>query len=423
MKIAIFSYGSRGDFEPFLALAVGLQKAGHTVILAAPTRFADFAAQHQVPFAALAGDPEEVSKMINDAGGNVFGVVKSIRDFVFSVSAEVSRASFVAAEGADLLVHSFLFTTGMHSWAREHGLPDVSIQTFPVFASTRAFPNAAFAQVPPGPLSALTHWLTEQIMWFGGNSGYKPAQAAHPEISYPSRLYWPFRETRERRRTPLLFAYSPSVLPRPVEWGADVHVPGYFFLDDDSYQPPEALTRFLQTGPPPICVTFGSMINRDAKKNHQIVTESMRSSHNRAIFMTGWGEWKTDQAPENILYLESVPFSWLLPRCKAVIHHGGAGTTAAGLRAGIPNIVIPHTADQPFWGKRVHALGAGPVPISIKKLSRSRLGQALNEIENPGLIKAAQSVGQLIRAERGLETAIGLIEQEKEWFTLKNPNL
>ena len=341
----------------------------------------------------------------------------------FSVAAEVSRASFAAAEGADLLVHSFLFTTGMHSWAREHNLPDLSIQTFPMFAPTRAFPNVAFAQLPPGSLSYLTHWLADQIMWFGGNSGYKPARLANPGIAYPSKLYWPFSQSPERQRTPLLFAYSPSVLPRPVEWGAEVHVPGYFFLEADSYQPPETLTRFLEAGPAPICVTFGSMINRDAKRIHQIVTEAIRLSHNRAIFLTGWGDWKIEESSENILYLESVPFVWLLPRCKAVIHHGGAGTTAAGLRAGIPNIVIPHTADQPFWGGRVHALGAGPVPIPVKQLSNSRLARVLSEIENPVLIKAAQSIGQLIRSERGLETTIRLIEQFGAPATLKNRNL
>jgi sterol 3beta-glucosyltransferase len=237
MNIAILTYGSRGDFEPFLALAVGLQKAGHTVTLAAPHRFDEFAAQRHVPFVPLAGDPEQVSKMINDAGENVFRVVKSIRDYVFSITAEVSRASFSAAEGADLLVHSFLFTTGMHSWAREHHIPDVSVQTFPVFAPTRAFPNPAFAQAPPGPFSYLTHWLTDQITWYGGNSGYQPALRAHPEIPYPRKLYWPFRSSPDRLRTPLLFAYSPSVLPRPAEWGEDVYVTGYFFLADESYQP------------------------------------------------------------------------------------------------------------------------------------------------------------------------------------------
>lgn len=423
MKIAIFSYGSRGDFEPFLALAVGLQKANHTVILAAPYRFADFAARYQVPFAPLPGDPEEVSKMINDAGGNVFLAVKSIRDFVFSVTAEVSRASFAAAEGADLLVHSFLFTTGMHSWAREHALPDISVQIFPVFAPTSAFPNVAFAQVPPGPISYLTHWLTDQIMWFGGNSGYKPAQPAHPEISYPSKLYWPFSDSRERLRTPLLFAYSPSVLPRPVEWGADVHVPGYFFLDDDSFQPPEALSHFLQAGPPPICVTFGSMINRQAKQIQEIIIEALHIRNERAVFLAGWGNPQDGISSEQLLYLDDVPHGWLFPHCKASIHHGGAGTTAASLRAGIPTLILPHAVDQPFWGRRIQILGIGPAPIPVKSLTLSRLLAAMDELEKPAILLKAQAMSRKIQSENGLEVAIRLIEHEKAVFTLKNANL
>ncbi len=416
MNISILTYGSRGDVQPYLALALGLQKAGHTVKLVAPHRFAALAASCQVPFVPLAGDPEEISKRINDVGENPFRVAQVIRDFVFSITPEVSRASFAAAEGADLLIHSFLFTTGMHSWAREHQLPDVSIQYMPVFAPTRAFPNPAFAQVPPGPFSTLTHWLTEQIMWTGGNCGYKPALAAHPEISYPTKLYWPFRDSPERSRTPLLFAYSPSVLPRPGEWGAEVHVTGYFFLDDEPYQPPEALIRFLEAGPPPICITFGSMINRQAEKIQQAIVAAVTQSRQRAIFLTGWGDWKTQSDSENLLYLQAVPHSWLLPRCKLVIHHGGAGSTAAGLRAGIPNIVVPHTADQPFWGKRVQALGAGPTPIPVKKLTVNRLLTAIAEAENPAVIAAAEAVGRLIRAENGVQAAVSLIEQEQSAF-------
>jgi sterol 3beta-glucosyltransferase len=423
MKIPIFTYGSRGDFEPFLALAVGLQKAGHTVTLAGPYRFAEFAARYQVSFMPLAGDPEEVSRLINDAGVNPFRQAQIIRDFVFSVTAEVSRASFAAAADADLLIHSFLFTTGMHSWAREHRLPDLSVQIFPVFASTRAFPNPAFAQVPPGPFSYLTHWLTEQIMWYVGNSGYQPALTAHPEISYPTKLYWPFQESPDRLRTPLLFAYSPSVLPRPVEWGTEVHVTGYFFLDDESYQPPAALSRFLEAGPPPVCVTFGSMINRQAEQIHRVVVDALAQSRQRAIFLTGWGNWNAASTAENILYLDAVPHSWLLPRCQLVIHHGGAGTTAAGLRAGIPNIVIPHTADQPFWGQRVQALGAGPAPIPIKKLAVERLLTALAETGNPSVLAAAEAVGRLIRSENGVNAAIRLVEATKARFSLKNHNL
>jgi sterol 3beta-glucosyltransferase len=423
MKITIFTYGSRGDVQPFLALAVGLQKAGHTVTLAAPHRFADFVAQYQVSFVPLPGDPEEVSKKINNAGENVFGVIKSIRDYVFSIMPEVSRASFSAAEGADLLIHSFLFTTGMHSWACEHGIPDISVQTFPVFAPTRAFPNPAFAQVPPGVLSYLTHWLTEKIMWYGGNSGYKPALLAHPEISYPTKLDWPFSDTPDHPRTPLLFAYSPNVLPRPSEWGAAVHVCGYFFLDDDFYQPPASLSRFIESGSPPVCVSFGSMMHQQAKRTGKILLETFTRKGERAIILTGWGGWRADSVPENVLYLDAAPHTWLLPRCKAIIHHGGAGTTAAGLRAGIPNIVVPHTADQPFWGRRVHALGAGPAPIPIKKLTVPRLLAALTKTEEQPVLMAAQAIGRLIRAEDGVGAAISLIEQEKARFSLINKSL
>jgi sterol 3beta-glucosyltransferase len=387
-----------------------LREAGHAVRLAAPQRFANLAGQYDVAFTPLPGDPEEVSRLLNDAGGNALRATRVIREHVFSITAEVSRASFLAAEGADLLVHSFLFTTGMHSWAREHGLPDVSVQTFPVFARTRAFPNVAFSWVPPGPFSYLTHWLTDQAMWYGGNSGYRPARHAHPEISYPSRLYWPFRDSPGRPRTPLLLAYSPTVLPRPVEWGADVHITGYFFLEDEAYQPPEALARFLEAGPAPVCITFGSMINREVEKIQRIVSEAVAKTGNRAVFLTGWGEWGTPAVSKNVLTLESAPHDWLLPRCKAMVHHGGAGTTAAGLRAGIPNIIIPHAVDQPFWAKRVAALGAGPAPLPLKRLTTASLVTALERADDPALRARAGQVGEQIRAEDGVGEAVRLIE-------------
>ena len=423
MNIVIFTYGSRGDFEPFLALAVGLQKAGHTVSLAGPHRFASFAAQYQVPFVPLAGDPEQISRLINDAGANGLRVMQVIKDYIFSISGEVSRAAFTAAEGADLLIHSFLFTAGIHSWAREHRIPDVSVQIFPVFAPTRAFPNPAFAYVPPGLPSYLTHWMADNIMRYGGNSGYKPDRVGHPEVSFPARLYWPFRDTQDRARTPLLFAFSPSVLPRPCEWGGDVHVPGYFFLEDTAYQPPEVLTRFLEAGPAPVCVTFGSMINRQSESIHAAVVAALLKNRQRAIFLAGWGASNAEPDSEYFLHLESVPHTWLFSRCQMIIHHGGAGTTAAGLRAGIPNIVIPHTADQPFWGKRVWALGVGPAPIPVKKLTAANLAYALRQAGNPSVLAAAENMGRIIRTENGVSAAIGVIEETKARFTLKNPNL
>jgi sterol 3beta-glucosyltransferase len=214
----------------------------------------------------------------------------------------------------------------------------------------------------------------------------------------------------------LLFAISPSVLPPSADWPANVSSTGYLFLDEENYQPPQALTDFLAAGPAPVCVSFGSMVHQDTEKNGKILLDVFAQKRERAIILIGWGGWQADPAPENILYLESVPHSWLLPRCKSFVHHGGAGSTAAGLRAGIPGVVIPHAADQPFWGRRVHALGVGPVPIPINKLRTPRLSDGLAEAEAPAVISVARILGERIRAENGIQTAVSLIEQEQSAF-------
>ena len=409
MHISLLTYGSRGDVQPFVALALGLRQAGHSVRLAAPQRFADFAAEYGVPFAPLPGDPEVMSAVLNGAMGNIFQTVKGMMDYVSSIGREVATAAFAACDDADLIVHSFLFTTGGHSLARARGIPDVSIQLFPMFAPTAAFPNVALAGLPPGPLSVFSHQLATQTFWRGGK---RLATADDIDL----KLYWPFMAGRPSA-TPLLFAYSPTVLPRPADWTAPhLHIPGYFFLETAAaYQPPPDLAAFLAAGEPPVCVTFGSMVNRDAARIETTVRAALARAGRRAIFLTGWGEQPAAASPD-ILSLEAAPHDWLFPRCAAAIHHGGAGTTAAGLRAGIPNIVVPHAADQPFWGKRVAAIGAGPKPISLKRLAVDSLAAALAQAADPAMRARAAQVGQAIQAEDGVGTAVRLIEQRAATF-------
>lgn len=414
MNISILTYGSRGDIQPFLALAVGLQKASHNPILVGPQRFADFVAAHSISYVPLPGDPEELSKAFNKAGSNPLRMITSMRSHVLDIAPQVVRQILLATQNADLLIHSFAFTTGGHSLARQLDIPDVSIQTFPMFAPTRDYPTVAFS--PLGKLAnRFSHWFSTQIFWHVGNMGFRQIQHLLPD-TFPRTLYWPFANPDERLRTPLLFAISPSVLPPSADWPANVSSIGYLFLDEENYQPPQALTDFLAAGPAPVCVSFGSMVHQDAEKNGKILLDVFAQKRERAIILTGWGGWQADPAPENILYLESAPHSWLLPRCKSFIHHGGAGTTAAGLRAGIPGIVIPHAADQPFWGRRVHALGAGPAPIPINKLRAPRLLDALAVAEAPSVISAARILGAHICAENGVQAAISLIEQEQSAF-------
>lgn len=419
MRITILTYGSRGDVQPFLALALGLQKAGHRLKLAAPHRFESFINAYNIPFVPLAGDPEVISQRLNDAGANPIGMVRAMSDYIFSIASQVAREAFDACTAADLIIHSFLFTTGGHSLARKLGIPDVSVQTFPIFAPTRAFPPVSIPGMPPGLLSYFFHWLTTQIFWHGGNIGFRRLRKADPDI-FDLELRWPFHADGSRFRTPLLFAYSPTVVPRPGDWPAPhIHIPGYLFLESpDSYQPPVALADFLSTGKPPVCVTFGSMIHHDVERIYRVVFDAIHRTGNRAIVLSGWSDLSPLGAIElpveqsaDILMMDAVPHDWLLPRCKAVIHHGGAGTTAAGLRSGIPNLVVSFAADQPFWGARVHALGAGPQPIPVKRLTAENLVTALAQADGDAIRNGAQAVGRKIRAEDGVGSAVKFIEE------------
>lgn len=408
MQITILAYGSRGDVQPFIALAHGLQQAGHTVRLAAPHRFTSLAAEYGVGFVPLAGDPAELSALLNRAGHNVIRMVKAMYAYVLSVAVPVARAAFAAGEGADLLVHSFLFTVGGHALARKLGIPDVSVQLFPTFAPTRAFPMVAAAGMPPGVLSYVSHWLTRFIYWHAGNVGFRQLRNMEPGL-FDLQLAWPFAAAAPQ--TPLLFAYSPTVLPRPADWAAPhVHVTGYLFLDaPQAYQPPPKLLDFLARGDAPVCVTFGSMVNREAARIDTAVRAALAQTGQRAVVLSGWGGANGLAATNNLLYLDAAPHDWLLPHCSAVIHHGGAGTTAAGLRAGIPNVVVPHGLDQPFWGRRVAALGAGPAPIPLRKLAGRSLAAALVAVQQPDLCARAQEIGRRLRAEDGVGQAAGII--------------
>jgi sterol 3beta-glucosyltransferase len=410
VKITILTYGSRGDVQPFIALALGLQKEGHQVKLAAPQRFADFVSGYGIPFVPLAGDPEEISRRFNDAGQNVLKMVSTMRDYIFSIALDAARGAFAACDDADLIVHSFLFTTGAHSFARARGIPDVSIQTFPIFAPTRAYPPVTLSALPTGLISYFGHWLNEQIFWHGSNSGYNQQRKKHPDI-FSFDLFWPFDEKPPRHATPLLFAVSPTVLPPATDSVNRANVIGYFYLDAPAdYQPPSRLTQFLEAGPAPICITFGSMIHREADRIAETTLDAIRITGQRAIILTGWDGWRGRTSSDDMLFLESAPHAWLLPRCKSIVHHGGAGTTAAGLRAGIPNIVIPFAGDQMFWGRRVHAIGAGPRPISVKVLSTARLVSAFVKVDDPALRNGAQLVGCTIRKDDGVGEAIRVIE-------------
>jgi UDP:flavonoid glycosyltransferase YjiC (YdhE family) len=209
----------------------------------------------------------------------------------------------------------------------------------------------------------------------------------------------------------VLYGYSPHVIPPPPDWGADTHVTGYWFLDPPSgWTPPPALHEFLAAGPPPVYVGFGSMSSRNPQATAKLVLDALGAAGQRAVLLAGWSGLRPADLPDSVLMVDSVPFAWLFPRMAAVVHHGGAGTTAAGLRAGVPSIVVPFFGDQPYWGRRVAELGVGPAPIPRKRLTVEVLAGAIDRaVTDPVLRRRAAELGVRIRVEDGVARAVGVV--------------
>lgn len=408
MNITILTFGSRGDVQPFLPLSLGLISRGHNVILAAPPRFKNLIEEHGITFFPLAGDPEELSRRLNDAGYNFIKQVKELMSHAVDIGVEMLHQTEEACRDADLIIHTFAHTVGAHTLAREKNIPDIHIQTFPMFAPTGDYPNVTMPNLGNRFLNRLTHRLSMQITMLTSTMGFEQVRR---RAGLPKRkLYHPFKDDPPRLRTPILCAWSPSLLPPSSDWNPRVHVTGYYFFPHtNSYTPPNKLKEFLDAGKPPICVSFGSMVNKNAEKIDVIIRDVLKQTGNRGIILSGWGSVHREST-NDVLYLESAPHDWLLPRCKMVIHHGGAGTTSAGLRAGVPQVVVPFMADQPFWGSRVHAIGVGPKPIFVKKLSVAEMVGAIAEAESKAVCVRAQTTGQVIRGEDGVGNAVRLLE-------------
>lgn len=408
MKITILTYGSRGDVQPFLPLSLGLMAKGHSVKLAAPFRFKKLVEEHGINFVSLAGDPEDLSRRLNDAGHNFIKMIRELMSHAIEIGADVWFQTEEACSDADLIIHSFTHLVGAHTLAREKNIPDIHIQPFPMFTPTGDYPNVTLPDLRLRSLNRFTHLISQKITWWTSKSGFE--QVRRRAGSPKRKLYWPFDDDPPLFRTPILCAWSPSVIPPSGDWSTRVHVTGYYFFSTNTtYEPPVELASFLKAGKPPVCITFGSMVNRDKERIVCIICDALKQTANRGIILSGWSGVKY-QSSDNAFYLEAAPHDWLLPQCKMVVHHGGAGTTAAGLRAGIPNVVVPYTADQPFWGRRVHAIGVGPRPILVKNLSVEKLVCAMAEADKEAIRKRAQAIGQRIRGEDGVGQAVALIE-------------
>lgn len=406
MHAVLLTYGSRGDVQPFVALGAGLRAAGHRVTLAAPARFAPMAKESGLHFAGLPGDMEQISRDLVDRGGtSPLRLMRVLYQHIVPLARSVIVQLRETCRSADGIVHTFLMTTAGQLLAQERGIPDISAQLFPAFAPTAAFPSMI---VPPrslgGALNRLSHRLATWMFRWGGQIGYSQVRRGDPTIG-PRRLPW----AEPGRDTLLLMAFSRHVVPEPADWRPPIHLTGYWQLPSAGWQPPDDLRRFLAAGPPPVYIGFGSMVTRDARRLSAVVLEALRRSGRRGVLLRGWGGLDAAALPPQVLAIDAAPHDWLFPRMAAVIHHGGAGTTGAALRAGVPSLAVPFMADQPFWAERTRQLKVGPEPMFARTMGAEALAAAIEQLDSPRFRQQAAALGARIAAEDGVGRAVALV--------------
>ena len=420
MRILISTLGSRGDVQPFLALAVGLQQVGHLVTLAAPYNFADWIQSFGVQAHPIHFNPQDFMQRPDIQAAtksrNVLRQLRLMREVLGPKMVEALEEFGRAAAETDFIVQTGTGLGGIEIAEARH-IP-MAFGFLQPFAPTRAFPSffLPLRFSLGGWYNYLTHKLMFRAIWpnFGDPINRWRARMDLP----PWRSFQEMLNARQQFGTPWLFGYSPNVLPKPDDWAAHHHVTGYWFLEAQSdWQPPNELIHFLESGPPPVYIGFGSMRDEDSERLTRLVLKALDLSGQRGILLTGWGGLAHGDQLDDLYFLDDVPHSWLFPRMSAVIHHGGAGTTAAVLRAGVPNIITPFALDQYAWAGRVVKLGVGPKMASFKKLTAEQLAQVIQKaVSDTALRNRAENIGEKVRAENGIAAAVEIIERHAADF-------
>lgn len=414
MQITLLALGSRGDVQPFVALGRVLRERGHSVRLAAVADYAPLAAAEALPFAPLVG---EVGAYIDaDAMGAMHraGRAALVRRFFRDVPplltklcADVQRAS----AGSDLLVASSLAQWAVGHLDAQARLPLAIAHFHPVYP-TASTPQPFFPAAPRWlPLAGRYHRLTYRLFdlahWLGFGAGFNRARRellGLPALG-PLSLVRRFRAWHP----PTLYGYSRVLAPPPFDAPADLPITGPWVLPAPTmWHPSAALAAFLEAGPPPIAISFGSVMfgQQEGERLTAMLLAAAERADMRLIIGRGWGDLGNLPATRRVLVVDSLPHEWLFARVRGVVHHGGAGVTVAALRANSPALVVPVLGDQSFWGEQVAAHGAGPAPVPFRQLTVETLVQSFGQLrDDDGLHRRAAALGAVIRAERGAETA------------------
>ena len=410
MKVLITTFGTRGDIQPFVALGKGLKAAGHDVAICTSDGFQSFVEEHDVPYVFMDNELLRLSQAALGETGGIGDTLSIIRKMVPAIRRSMDdewNAAFTLQP--DLIIYHPK-CLGSYHVAEKLQISAMMSLPLPFYTPTREFPVPFFSNIQLG------RWFNHFSYQFIGLSAAMYGRTINDfrvkTLGLPPLGRFPDLLTRsDGSPIPILYPYSAHVLPVPKDFPPHVHVTGYWFLDHAAeWRPEPDLVRFLEAGTMPVYVGFGSVGGRKSEKRTRIILDALEKSGQRGLLASGWGGLKAADLPANVFMIESVPHDWLFPWVAAVVHHGGAGTTAAGLRAGKPAIICPFMADQPFWGKLLYQLGAGTKPIPQRRLTAGGLAQAITTaVQDEMMKRRAVELGEKIRAEDGVAHAVEVI--------------
>ncbi|WP_338932989.1 glycosyltransferase [Streptomyces netropsis] len=413
MRLLIATGGSRGDVAPYTGLGVRLREAGHEVTIATHDGFADLVRQAGLGFRSLPVDPRAqlasaAGQRTLRAGTGATAVVELLR-MGRAVMPALGRGLLDAAgQGTDLLLLSTTTASLGQVVAEALDLPTMGLFLQPL-APTGEFPHVLTGTRSLGRRGDLL--VSHAVQAAVDRLVTPPVRGLREQLGLPVRGAGAERRRAVRQGVPLLHGFSPCVVPRPADWPPCMEVTGYWWPSSPpDWRPPPRLVDFLTSGPPPVYVGFGSLVVADAERLGAVIGSALRAAGVRAVVQTGWSDLSV--TGDDVLAVDDIPHHWLFPRMAAVVHHAGAGTTAAGLRAGVPAVPVPAQLDAPFWARRLTALGVGPGPVPLAELSADRLAAALRRaVEEPAYRHRARALAARIDAEDGAAKVVAAVER------------